>query len=77
MSTSTSATDPMRLAQPLVIDERIKQVVPGAVAEIDPAQTALARTFAPAQAGLAGVIDDSGNGKSQCLSLVSKAAGIE
>lgn len=49
MSTSTSAIDPMRLEQPLVIDDRIKRMIAGAVAEIDPAQTALARTFTPAQ----------------------------
>lgn len=49
MSTSTPPTDPVRLAQPLVIDDRTKQMIAGAVAEIDLAQTALSRTMTPAQ----------------------------
>ncbi|MCE7989034.1 MAG: hypothetical protein DYG89_48380 [Caldilinea sp. CFX5] len=49
MSTANPSTDPMRLEQPLVIDERIKQMIAGAVAEIDLAQTALSRTMTPAQ----------------------------
>lgn len=49
MSTSTPPTDPMRLAQPLVIDDRIKQMIAGAVAEIDPAQIALLRKITPAE----------------------------
>lgn len=49
MSTSTSATDPMRLEQPLVIDDRIKRMIAGAVAEIDPVQIKLSRTLTPAQ----------------------------
>lgn len=49
MSTSTPLADPMRLAQPLVIDDRTKQMIAGAVAEIDLAQSALSRTMTPAQ----------------------------
>lgn len=49
MSTENSTPDPMRLEQPLVIDERIKRMIAGAVAEIDPAQITMARTCTPAQ----------------------------
>jgi hypothetical protein len=49
MSTPNPSTDPMRLEQPLVIDERIKQMIAGAVAEIDPAQIKLSRSLTPAQ----------------------------
>lgn len=49
MSTQNSAPDPMRLEEPLVIDERIKRMIAGAVAEIDPAQIAMLRTMTPAQ----------------------------
>lgn len=49
MSTPNPSLDPMRQTQPLVIDERIKRMIAGAVAEIDPAQTAILRTFTPAQ----------------------------
>lgn len=49
MSTTNPPTDPMRLEQPLVIDERIKQMIAGAVAEIDPTQIAMLRTMTPAQ----------------------------
>lgn len=50
MESGENATpDPMRLAQPLVIDERIKRMIAGAVAEIDPVQATLARTMTPAQ----------------------------
>ena len=50
MTTPKSETpDPMRLAQPLVIDERIKRMIAGAVAEIDSAQIARLRTMTPAQ----------------------------
>lgn len=49
MSTENSTPDPMRLAQPLVIDERIKRMIAGAVAEIDPAQIKLSRSLTPAQ----------------------------
>lgn len=49
MSTPTSSPDRMRLAHPLVVNERIKRMIAGAVAEIDPAQIAILRTFTPAQ----------------------------
>lgn len=49
MSISHPSTDPMRLEQPLIIDERIKQMIAGAVAEIDPAQIAMLRKITPAE----------------------------
>lgn len=49
MSTLNSSTDPMRLDQPLIINERIKRMIAGAVAEIDPAQIRLSRGLTPAQ----------------------------
>lgn len=49
MSTENSTSYSMRLAQPLVIDEQIKRMSAGAVAEIDPAQITMARTCTPAQ----------------------------
>jgi len=49
MSTPTSFPDPMRQTQPLVVDKRIKRMIAGAVAEIDPAQIAILRTLTAAK----------------------------
>lgn len=49
MSTAKLSTDPMRLEQPSVINKRTKQMIAGAVAEIDMAQAVLGRTMTPAQ----------------------------
>lgn len=49
MSNQNPPPDPMRLPQPLVIDDRIKRMIAGAVAEIDPAQIKLSRSLTPAQ----------------------------
>lgn len=49
MSSQNSPPDPMRLQQPLVIDDRIKRMIAGAVAEIDLAQIAKLRTMTAAQ----------------------------
>ncbi|MBV7336517.1 hypothetical protein KFU94_51465 [Chloroflexi bacterium TSY] len=34
---------------PFIVDERIKRIIAGAVAEVDPAQIAIVRTWTPAQ----------------------------
>jgi len=49
MSAPNSPSDPMCQTQPLVVDERMKRMIAGAVAEIDPARFTMARTFTPAQ----------------------------
>ncbi|MCE7989033.1 MAG: hypothetical protein DYG89_48375 [Caldilinea sp. CFX5] len=49
MSTFNSFTERMRLKQPLLIDERIKRMIAGAVAEIDPEQIRLSRSLTAAQ----------------------------
>lgn len=49
MSTSNSSIDPMRLKQPIVVNEQMKRLIAEAVAQVDPARIAMLRTLTPAE----------------------------